>query len=125
MRRLLIAGSRDLNPADDAFDSALATLFNGNAMTETLRVITGQAKGVDTAGDRWAINRGHLSELYPARWAEFGKRAGYIRNKQMVDTLGQGDMAIIFWDGKSKGTANTMKLLREANVNHLVVIAYE
>lgn len=122
MRRILVAGSRGLHPTLAEFDDALALLRNGSHEHEKFVVINGTAQGVDTAGQKWGLARKHEIEEYPADWGQYGKSAGYIRNKQMVDS--GVDFGIIFWDGESRGTANTMKLLREAHVDHVVVINY-
>ena len=123
MRRILVAGSRNLKPTQLEFDQALALIRNGSHKHEEFTVINGTAQGVDTAGQEWGLARHHTIEEHAADWGQYGKRAGYIRNKEMVDS--GVDFGIIFWDGQSKGTANTMKLLREAHVNHTVVITYE
>ena len=36
---------------------------------------------------------------------KYGKRAGFIRNCEMVDCC---DGVVVFWDGKSKGTKHTI-----------------
>lgn len=51
--------------------------------------------------------RAFVIKSYPAMWEAFGKRAGYIRNEQMVNVA---DYVIAFWDGKSKGTNMTIVL---------------
>ena len=46
----------------------------------------------------------------PADWKRYGKRAGPLRNTEIVR---QADMVIAFWDGRSRGTRNTIdKALR-------------
>ena len=64
--------------------------------------------------DEVAKDRGLRTELHPAEWMKYGKKAGYLRNKKMVD-LG-ADFTIAFWDGKSNGTHNTLELSREASI---------
>jgi hypothetical protein len=44
-----------------------------------------------------------------ADWAKYGPAAGPIRNKEIIDAC---DVVIAFWDGKSKGTANSIKLAK-------------
>lgn len=123
MRRLLIAGSRGAHMSMEAIDSVFASLMNGFPdVDEPLIVVTGGARGADTYGDDWARAKGHISEIHKADWDKYGKRAGYIRNQEMVDS--GINFAIIFWDGKSRGTANTMKLLRDSSIDHVIVITY-
>lgn len=122
MRRLLIAGSRNVAPSNLEIDKALCLLRQGNSKWEQFTVVTGGARGADTAGEQWALMRRHLSEVHPADWDRYKKRAGFIRNKEMVDS--GLDYAMFFWDGESKGTAMTMKLVRAAKIPHLIQIIY-
>lgn len=48
-----------------------------------------------------AIRDNYWLEVYKPDWARYGRAAGAIRNKQIVDAC---DKLIAFWDGKSKGT---------------------
>lgn len=122
MRRILIAGSRGISPGEEEFNDAVAIFCDKDNPYEQFTVVTGRAQGVDIAGERWAILRGYVNEVHPADWDKYGKSAGHIRNKEMVDS--GIDFAIIFWDGESKGTADTMRLLREARIDHSLVITY-
>ena len=49
----------------------------------------------------------------PADWDKYGKSAGFIRNKEMVDIA---DAAIIFWDGDSKGTKDTIERVQNKGI---------
>jgi hypothetical protein len=48
---------------------------------------------------------------FPPDWKKYGKSAGYRRNKEMAEVA---DALVAFWDGKSKGTANMIDLMRKA-----------
>jgi len=65
-------------------------------------VISGGAKGVDTAAEEEAKRCGLSFRLFPANWKKHGKGAGFKRNKEMYDFC---DYAVVFWDGQSKGSA--------------------
>ncbi len=121
MRRLLIAGSRKCWTSPISIDNALKTL-TGDTDDEQFTVVTGGANGADISGEQWADERGHVNEVHNADWDQYGKRAGYIRNAEMVDS--GINFALIFWDGQSKGTANTMKLLRDAHIDHVISVTY-
>ncbi len=43
-------------------------------------------------------------------WLNLGKRAGYVRN---TDIVKNSDMIIAFWDGNSKGTKHTIGLAQK------------
>ena len=62
----------------------------------------------------FARNYGLHSEVYPADWDTYGKRAGVIRNAQMLDK--GADLVIAFWDGSSPGTKDMMTRTKRAGV---------
>ncbi len=43
--------------------------------------------------------------IFIAEWDKYGKSAGYIRNRLIVQ---ESDMIVAFWDGKSKGTKHSI-----------------
>ena len=99
--KLLIAGSRDFH--DYKVVKEQFTKLNIDA-----EIISGCAMGADTLAIRLAKELELLLHTFPANWEKYGRGAGFIRNKDMVDLC---DEALIFWDGESKGTAHTISLL--------------
>lgn len=74
-------------------------------------VVSGGARGVDTFAALWAADRGlTMVEFLPDYFAH-GRRAPLVRNQTIVDNA---DRVIAFWDGKSGGTAYTIRLAKEA-----------
>lgn len=55
---------------------------------------------------------------WPKGRAEFGKRA-FERNQKIVDAA---DILIAFWDGKSKGTHDSVNRAKAAKIPHAVII---
>ena len=49
----------------------------------------------------------------PADWQRYGRGAGPIRNKQIVESA---DLVIAFWDGKSNGTRSALAHAERAGV---------
>lgn len=81
-------------------------------------IISGMAKGADQIVADWAvINWTELKE-FPADWNRYGRAAGYIRNKQMLDE-GQPDLVVAFPGGK--GTANMVKIAKATGVEVIEV----
>jgi hypothetical protein len=76
-------------------------------------IISGAAPGVDTVAIDWAITNWCSLDEYPANWKRHGRRAGFIRNKQMLDE-GKPDLVIAFPGGN--GTANMVRISKEAGV---------
>lgn len=51
-------------------------------------MVVGGARGADWIAERLARRRGLAVEVYPARWDEEGKCAGFRRNVRMLDLPG-------------------------------------
>lgn len=81
-------------------------------------IISGEATGADCIGMDFAIVNWTGYEGYPADWKKYGKKAGYIRNKQMLDE-GKPDLVIAFPGGK--GTAMMVEIAKKAGVEVLEV----
>ena len=68
---------------------------------ETMEIVSGGAKGVDTSAREYANANGiKLTEFLP-EYKLYGKSAPLKRNIQIIK---YADFVIAFWDGKSKGT---------------------
>lgn len=81
-------------------------------------IVSGGAKGADQLGERYALEKNIPTEIFLPDWDQYGKQAGFIRNKKIVDN---SDMVIAFWDGKSKGTSHSIYLARNSGKNVKVV----
>ena len=77
-----------------------------------ITVISGAARGADIIGIDFAVINWTKLEVYPADWKKYGKRAGAIRNQQMLDS--GIDLAVQFPGGK--GTADMRKRLDKAGI---------
>lgn len=69
-------------------------------------VVSGNARGVDRAAEEEARAAGLEVVSLPADWDTHGKAAGFIRNGQIVERC---DAVAAFWDGRSRGTADTVR----------------
>jgi hypothetical protein len=94
--KTIIAGSRNIANAITQVNNAIKA--SGFVISE---VISGTARGVDTAGENWAAYHGIPVVKFPANWDLYGKQAGYIRNNSMAN---YAEALIAVWDGKSRGT---------------------
>ena len=60
---------------------------------------------------QFAKENGFPIKRYLPDWKKYGKAAGPIRNKQMVDICHK---VICFWDGKSKGTESLIRYAKKS-----------
>lgn len=112
MFRVIIAGSRTFNDYKLLCQTMDHLLQN---IQEEIVVICGEARGADTLGRKYALERGYKVRSYPANWTLYGKKAGIVRNRLMARNA---DALTAFWDGSSPGTAN---MIEEAKARGLKV----
>ena len=75
-------------------------------------VVSGTAKGADSLGEKWALENNIQTLIFPADWNQYGKRAGFIRNEDIIKNC---DCCVAFWDGESKGTKHSLSLCKKYN----------
>lgn len=75
-------------------------------------IITGGARGADTMAHEWALRRKLQTEVYHADWDTYGKAAGMIRNRLMLE---QQPNVVIAFPGTT-GTENMITISRKAHV---------
>ena len=118
-KRIVIGGCRDYNDYK-AFRSFVDRCIEKIGEGCSITVISGHCSGVDMMGERYAKERNLGLEIFPADWKRYGRAAGPVRNKQMVEAC---DSVIAFWDYKSKGTKSLIsyaeKLGKEIFVKHI------
>jgi hypothetical protein len=112
--RVLVCGGRDFSDTHLLYD------ILDELHTERLIdvVIEGDARGADRIAGYWAKKNRVDLRLFPANWEKCGKKAGYLRNKQMLEE-GKPDLVIAFPGGR--GTANMVKLAKDAGVEVIEV----
>jgi YspA, cpYpsA-related SLOG family len=72
------------------------------------------SRGADRIADKAAKTLRLKVERHPAPWQMLGKRAGIVRNIEMLDT--KPDLVIAFWDGESRGTGHMIHAARERGI---------
>ena len=124
--KVVIAGGRDF----DNYESLKKICTRLLHKRHNIEIVSGTAEGADKLGERFAISHNLGLKSFPAPWHEtdgkpedqigtrkdgkkYWKIAGHIRNRQMAE---YANAAIIFHDGRSRGTANMitqMELLKK------------
>jgi hypothetical protein len=85
-----------------------------------IKIITGECKNSpDMCGKRYAQEKGYEYEGYPADWEKYGKVAGHIRNVEMGQI---GTHLVAFWNGKSPGTEDMIKIAGKYGLKKRVII---
>lgn len=77
------------------------------------KLVTGGASGADLLSERWATRRKVPNVMYGADWKRHGRKAGPMRNQEMLDAE-KPDLVVAFPGGK--GTADMVRRARAADV---------
>jgi len=116
--RILVCGSRRVDITVEDISNVfkvLSTLLDEFSIHE---IISGGAIGPDRVAIEWAKQNSCGFNVYDASWAVYGRSAGMIRNKEMVEKC---DICVGFWDGKSRGTEFTLDCAVKMNRKTYVV----
>lgn len=120
MNRVIIAGSRDI-PYDyyNHVETYLLTFFRKRELHNTdVEIISGGARGSDKMGEKFAKKYNCKLTIFPADWGAYGKKAGYIRNKEMATyAKEENGILIAFWDGQSKGTKHMIDIAKDNGID--------
>lgn len=120
LTRVIVAGSRTFKDYDYLKEKLECLLGGLIREGRHIEIVSGGAKGADTLGERYAIERGFGLRRFPAEWERFGKAAGGIRNQHMA---WYSTHLVAFWDGLSTGTASMRQIALESRLNTRTVKA--
>jgi len=112
--KVAVVGSRDF-PDLAKVEAVMDEIIQNELHIE---IVSGGARGVDQEAERIARGWSTKVIVIPAEWDKFGKGAGMIRNRQIVELA---DRVIAFWDGESPGTRNTIGTALKAKKNLEVI----
>lgn len=77
-------------------------------------------KGADDIADDWACRRGVEKHRRPAAWKRLGRKAGPIRNQQMLDEFAGRIALVVAFPGES-GTADMVRRAKKAGIRVIEV----
>ena len=103
---VMVTGSRDWSDRD-IIEQAIRD------ENPTLLVL-GDARGADTLALQIANDLKIPAIVHFAQWSQYGRRAGPIRNQEMVDR--NPDVCLAFPLENSRGTADAMKRAKKAGI---------
>ena len=117
-RKVLVCGGVDFNN-----EALLAETLDAILEKENTVIVSGGAKGADSLAEKYAADNGIKIKVFPANWNKYGKAAGPIRNKKMLEYISDSGnpLVIAFWNGKSRGTKNTIETARKMKIATLIV----
>lgn len=120
MTRILVTGSRQW------VDAGLVSFtlgwvlggFQARGVREHPVLVHGAARGADQLAAQIWTTYGLPDEPHPADWDAHGRRAGFLRNAEMV-ALG-ADLCLAFIKDESPGATMCARLAKEAGIRTLV-----
>ncbi len=117
---IIVAGSRNFSD----YLLLQTILDNYIVSNENITFISGTAKGADTMGEKYAVERDIPIIRCPANWKQYHKGAGAKRNEEMAKIAIQNDahgILFAFWDGKSSGTKHMITIAEKYNLEvHII-----
>ena len=114
--RIQITGSREFT-SYDIVEYAIFDAASGAIDLDSVTIVSGNCPtGGDHLAEQVAKNNRLMLELHPADWEKYGKRAGFIRNAEMIDL--QPDVVLAFKKrgAGNKGTQMTIDLARRKGI---------
>jgi len=130
--RVLVTGSRDWDDRDAIYRALHVEVMekfgrkgyddDGHFVDwlcpDNLTLVHGDCPtGADRIADDWALSHWIHVERHPAEWKKFGKPAGFIRNKEMVER--GADLCLAFIKNNSRGAGMTADLAEKAGIKTL------
>jgi hypothetical protein len=103
--KYIIAGGRNFRDFPLLWDTCEKIISND----DNVEIVSGTANGADKLGEHYARLKDYSVKQFPADWS-LGKQGGYIRNTDMGN---YADVAIIFWDGESRGTSHMINIMKD------------
>ena len=130
---IIIAGGRDFDNYE-LLNQKCSIVINSLIFKDNINIVSGKADGTDSLGERFAKENGYNVLEFPAEWdnlnavpciikvkkdgKEYNSLAGTNRNEKMAKI---GNILIAFWDGKSKGTKNMIRLAKKYNLETYII----
>jgi len=111
--RVIIAGGRDFDDYNRLCWFMDRWVLDNDMGPDNTDFISGEAKGADSLGKKWALSRGYRVMLFPAQWDIHGKSAGYKRNVEMAE---HGTHLVAWWNEDSKGTGHMILIANAAGL---------
>jgi hypothetical protein len=106
--RIGIIGSRDACGSEEERYKIIC----GAVPVNCTEIVSGGAEGIDTLAERYAREHSLMFKKFEPEYYKYGKNAPLMRNAQIIE---YANLILAFWDGKSRGTAQAVKLCCETD----------
>ena len=119
---LMIGGSRKVDNIPGVRNMIVEDIhmIKAKVSPETeIIIIEGGAPGIDTLARLCAISLGLQYRTFAADWERFGNIAGTLRNEVLIR---HADFCLFYWDGKSTGTKDAIRLAENYGKEKLTTI---
>lgn len=113
MNRYIVTGSRDVNQPE--LITSILDSYLTKHQPEQVLLITGGCRGVDTVARNHAITLNIPVKDYLPDWSTYGKSAGPIRNRTMLEENPDA-VVIAFPSSRSKGTVDCVKQAKKMDM---------
>ena len=111
---LAIVGTRTFSNYE-LFERIVEESYDIDLISE---IISGGATGADTLAEIFANKFSIKLTVYKPDWDLYGKKAGYIRNKLIIENASN---CIAFWDNISKGTKLSIDIANQLKKPLIVI----
>lgn len=123
--KLAIIGIRYTDPVNKIVfndyrlvESTIFNWFNRENLFIFDEIISGGAIGADSLGAKFADDYGIKKTIFLPDWEKHGKKAGFVRNRDIIEN---SDFVLAFWDGLSKGSANSLSIAKKLKKPTLII----
>lgn len=108
--KVAVIGSRTFNNYESVKDKL-------DSISGITLIVSGGAMGADTLGERYARENDIPIRVYKPDWTK-GRGAGFLRN---TDIINDADIVVAFWDGKSRGTLDSIAKAEKQGKKVLII----
>jgi uncharacterized phage-like protein YoqJ len=120
--KIAVVGGRDFEDYNK-MQRVIESYFDDNIELwdrKNVIFVSGGAKGADSLMEKFAKKFDYNTLIFKPDWNLYGKSAGFVRNRKIIQN---SDVVFAFWDGKSKGTKNSIDIAKELGKG-LYIIKY-